>query len=109
MTARIFNILIGGWLILSGMFWPHTSAELAYTVLGGALTLAFAVASGHLRWARHATLAVGLLVLLLTLGLSRGSVMFWNNSIAAAAIVIASLFDRGPEGIRHARELYGRV
>jgi threonine/homoserine efflux transporter RhtA len=109
MTPRIFNALIGIWLFLAAFAWPQTTVGYAYTAVAGVLTVLFALLSGRFGWARYANLAVGFLLLVLTLALSYGTAVFWNNSIAGAAIVLASLMDRGPEEVRRERDLYGRV
>ena len=108
MTARIFNVLMGGWLYLAAFFWPRNTREFVYTAGAGALTLLFALLSTYYKRAPYANLAVGILLLVLTFSLSWGSgALFWHNSIVALAIVAASLFDRGAEGVRRERELYG--
>jgi hypothetical protein len=110
MTARIFNVLMGGWLYLAAFLWPRSSREFVYTAGCGALTLLSALLSGYYERAAYVSLAVGTLLVVLTATLSWGSgALFWHNSIVGLAIVAASLFDRGTEGIRRERELYGRV
>ena len=110
MTARIFNALMGAWLYLAAFLWPQTSREFAYTAACGTLTLVFALLSSYYKQAHYVTLGIGIALLVLTLSFSLGSgALFWHNSIVGLAIVAASLFDHGPEGIRRERELYGRV
>src|SRR4029077_5311681 len=38
MTARIFNGLMGVWLVVSAFAWPHSRAMTNYTVVCGVLT-----------------------------------------------------------------------
>ena len=41
MTARIFNVLIGTWLIATAFAWGHRDAVATITLVCGALTAVF--------------------------------------------------------------------
>jgi hypothetical protein len=111
MTPRIFNILLGTWLFLSSFAWPHSSPAFVVALACGALTVLLSLASSYASGVRYliAAVAVILLVASLTTSASRWDKTFWHNSVVAVAIFIAALLDRGTAGVRHERELYGRV
>jgi hypothetical protein len=109
-TAQIFSVLMGVWLFLSGFAWPHTSTQIGYAGVLGALTVVFAALSGRLIWARYASLAIGVIVFLLAFSLfHRGGAPFWNYAIIGAAIAIGGLLNGTQDSIRQERELYGRI
>jgi threonine/homoserine efflux transporter RhtA len=110
MTTRIFNALIGMWLFVTAFMWPHGEAQGALTVICGVLTFVLAIASFYTLAARYANLVVATALFIGTLALPHASrATVWNNVIVAVAILGASMLDRGPEGDRHERELYGRI
>lgn len=109
-TTRIFNALIGIWLFVTAFMWPHNQAEGTLTVVCAVLTFILAIASFYTIAARYANIVLAAALFVGTLALpaaTRASV--WNNVIVAVAILAASLLDRGPDSVRHERELYGRV
>ena len=110
MTTRIFNAMLGVWLFVTAFMWPHTQSEGTLTVVCAVLTFVLAIASFYTIAARYANIVVAVALFIGTLALpaiTRASI--WNNVIVAVAILGGSLLDRGPEGTRHERELYGRV
>jgi general stress protein CsbA len=110
MTARIFSGLMGVWLFLSGFAGTHTSTQVVYAAILGALTVAFAALSSRLVWARYASVAIGVVVFLLAFSLYRhGGAPFWNFAITGVAIAIGGLMEGRPEAIQRERELYGRI
>lgn len=110
MTTRIFSALIGMWLFVTAFMWPHNAPEGTLTVVCGVLAFILAIGSFYTVGARYANLVVAAALFIGTMALpsiSRATV--WNNVIVAVAILGASLMDRGPDSVRHERELYGRV
>ena len=110
MTTRIFNALIAIWLFVTAFMWPHAHLAKEVTIVAAVLTFVLSIMSMYVRGARHlnAVVAVFLFLSALTLpALSRATT--WNNAICAIAILIAALFDNGPEAVRRERELYGRI
>ena len=111
MTARIFNVLIGVWLIISAYAWPHSKLMTDFTVGCGIATAAFAIAAIFWRPARYLNLVVAA-ILFSTTALMEATVhaTFWNNLISAVAIFIASLLGTADrESVREERELYGHT
>lgn len=98
MVPRIFNMLVGAWLILSALAWPHTVTERTNTIICGVLAIGLALAaicSRHVRYG-NAALAVWLSVsTLLTSPLGQSNKTLWNNCFAAAAIFLAAFLGRG--------------
>ena len=111
MTARIFNVLIGVWLIVSAFAWPHSRAMTNYTVACGILTGVFAIATLYFRSARYLNLVVAALLFSTSALMSpRTDPTFWNNVIAAISIFVASLLGTAGRGsVREEGELYGRT
>lgn len=110
MTTRIFNALLGMWLFVTAFMWPHGEAVGTLTIVCAVLTFLMAIASFYTIAARYANLVVAAALFIGTLALptmTRATV--WNNVIVAVAMLAASLMERGPESLRHERELYGRV
>ena len=111
MTARIFNVLIGVWLVVSAFAWPHSRAMTNYTVVCGVLTAILAVATLYYRSARYFNIVVAALLFSTSAIMSpRTDPTFWNNVIAAISIFIAALVGgSGRDSLRQERELYGRT
>jgi len=110
MTTRIFTALIGMWLFVSAFMWPHSQAVGALTIICAVLTFLLAIGSFYSLFSRYANMVVAAALFIGTLVLQSGTrATVWNNVIVAAAILAAALIDRGPEGVRRERELYGRV
>ena len=110
MTTRIFNALLGMWLFVTAFMWPHGAPVGTLTIVCAVLTFLLAIGSFYTVAARYANLVVAAALFIGTLALptmTRATV--WNNVIVAVAILAAGLIDRGPEGVRRERELFGRV
>jgi len=110
MTTRIFNVLIGTWLFISGIAWPHAPTEALFTMACGGLSVVFALATiyhGNFRYV-NAGLAVMLFVSAIVLSSWSGRTM-WHNAVLAIGLFAAALFDGHPEPVRRERELYGRT
>ena len=118
MTARIFNVLVGAWLIATGVAWQHGGALATTTFLCGAVTAAVGIASvANSRWLvgnwlrLAGVVAAGVLVVA-TLALSnRHQPTFWNNIIAAIAVIVSTLLmgSGGRASVRDERERYGHL
>ena len=105
MTARIFNTLLGTWLFWSAFAWPHTPAQGMIALVCGALTVLTALVAIYYPKVRYLTalVAVALFVASVSTITSPSSLSmgwtFWHNAVAAIAIFIAALFDRGTVGM----------
>jgi uncharacterized membrane protein len=92
MAARLFNVVVGTWLIVSGFAWPHDVRMFKATVACGLLTIVLSVASifAH-RPARWVTGLVSvILVFLSAVRVSRHDPVFWNNVIVALVISLTA-------------------
>jgi chromate transport protein ChrA len=117
LTARIFNVLAGAWLIATGVAWPHGGLA-TMTIACGALTVLVGMASifnGRLlagNWLRAVGVAAAGLLVIATLALSnRHQPTFWNNIIAAVAVIVSTLLmgSGGRASVREEREYYGHL
>ena len=43
--ARVFNVILGAWLLLTPSFWPHTFAQSVNTAIVGLLAVVVAIAA----------------------------------------------------------------
>ena len=112
MTARIFNVLIGTWLIATAFAWGHGGAVATITLVCGALTAAIAIGSIFSGRLRLLGLAVaGVLFVATALFANRHEPAFWNNLIAAAASMVSTLLmgSGGRTSVRQEREQYGHL
>lgn len=92
MAARLFNVVVGTWLIVSGFAWPHDVRMLKATIACGLLTIVLSVASIFLE--RPARLVTGLvsaiLLFLSVLRVGRHDPVLWNNVIVALVISLTA-------------------
>jgi uncharacterized membrane protein YjjP (DUF1212 family) len=110
MTPRIFITMIGAWLLVSAFAWPHSHVELANVLAVGVLAPLFTWLSTVRDWARYASAAAGVWLILTTLRFGTAShATLVHNVIIGASIFVASLVAAGSTDYRHERELYGRV
>jgi len=110
MSARIFNVLIGTWLFLSAFAWPHTHGQKLAAIICGAATAVLSLAANYFSGLRYLTAVIAVMLFVISVtGASRWNTTFWHNGIVAVAIFVAALVDRGGAGVRHEREIYGRV
>src|SRR5262245_48093666 len=109
MTTRIFNILMGLWLFVSAFVLPQGRGQVASTAICGALTVLFAALTSYDLRSRYATLAVGVLVVVLAFTVHPlGSATFWHNGVMGISIAVAAWAGDGLAD-RYERDLYGRV
>jgi hypothetical protein len=109
-STRILNALIAIWLFVTAFMWPHAHLAQVVTIVAAVLTFVLSILEMYVRGARYlnAVVAVFLFLSALTLpALTRATV--WNNAIVAIAILVVALIDRGPQGIRRDREVFGRT
>jgi hypothetical protein len=93
MAARLFNVVVGTWLIVSGFTWPHDLRMFKATVACGLLTIVLSVASIFVdRPARYVTGLVSvILVFLSAVRVNHHDPVFWNNLIVALVISLTAL------------------
>lgn len=90
--ARIVNGILGIWLVLSSLLWPHTSAQFANAWLVGVFIVLTAVSS---MWAPSLRYVNSILAVWLFLspwalhGTATGTL--WNNVVVAVAVFSFSL------------------
>lgn len=93
MSARVSNMVLGVWLVLSAYLWRHSAPMLVNAVLVGSLVVAFAIlAAQGLTWARHLNTAVAIWLFVSALFLPRlSTASVVNHLIVALAILLFSL------------------
>ncbi|KYF83465.1 hypothetical protein BE20_40400 [Sorangium cellulosum] len=92
LMARIVNVVLGFWLLLSAVLWPHSHAQRTNTWVLGLLCMVFAITAMLAPAVRYlnTVLAVWLFISCWALPtVSLGTI--WNNALVAIAIFIASL------------------
>jgi divalent metal cation (Fe/Co/Zn/Cd) transporter len=112
MTARIFNVLIGTWLIATAFAWGHRDALAMTTLVCGVLTAVIAIGSIFSGLLRLLGVAVAAVLFIVTgLLANRHEPTFWNNLIAAAASIVSTLLmgSGGRTSLRREREQYGQL
>jgi hypothetical protein len=86
--------LVGTWLSVSVLLWPHSPAQRAVTAFCGVLTFALALLSMVVPAARYLNAALAAVLVVLTIWLAPSSPLtLWSNGFAALAVIALSLFD----------------
>ena len=102
MSARILNVLLGTWLVISAFAWRHSPVQFWAALICGAVTIVLTLASFYTPGLRYliAVFAVMLFVESITAaaGFRRTS---WHDAIIAGAIFVAAMLDRAPARERH--------
>jgi len=91
-SARIINVILGIWLVISAFVWPHTYAQTTNTWIVGALVVAFSLVAMRVPEVRYlnTVLAVWLFISVWALPtMTMGTT--WNNAIVAIAVFFVSL------------------
>ena len=91
-TARIVNIILGIWLVVSAFLWPHSYAQMNNAWIVGVLCVAFSLVAMRVPEARYLNtlLAVWLFISVWALPV-RTATTQWNNAIVAIAVFLVSL------------------
>jgi hypothetical protein len=100
----MLNVLVALWLIISAFMWPHSTFQIANTLVCGFLALALAIAglyddrAGYLSAVLSAWLFASSVV---AMG-APSQATLWNNTLVAIAILVTSLAGK-PEPSRQTR------
>jgi hypothetical protein len=91
--ARVLNLMLAGWLLLSAFLWSHSGAQFWNALLGGILVALFAwLATGKAPNARFANTLVGAWLMLSTFYLpSLRQATVWNHMMVGALVLVLSL------------------
>lgn len=91
-TARIANIVLGVWLLISALLWPHSDAQMTNTLIVGVLCVAFALVAPRVPEVRYLNVVLAIWLLLSVWALPTASVATrWNNGLVAIAILAVSM------------------
>lgn len=101
MSARILNVLMGTWLFLSAFMWPHQPVQGVATIACGVVIVLLSLGTIYVPTLRYGT-AVAALALFVTSvvrsGISDRTV--WHNTVVAVIVLIAALVDTRQRRLR---------
>jgi hypothetical protein len=99
MGARLINALLGLWLFLSAVMWPHTPAQRTNAWVVGMLAVTAALAGLTGRKAgRLINAALGAWLIISAILLPRLSpATFWNHLLVGAALALFAMVSHLPE------------
>ena len=101
MFQRLFNMLLGTWLVVSAFMWPHVTWQKANAIACGALVIGLSALSFYSTTARRLSTLVAIWLFVsavFTLGLRE--VTLWHNAVVAIVIFTVSLSGDGVR-LRH--------
>jgi hypothetical protein len=90
-TARVINLLLGAWLLVSAFVWHHTPAEYTNTLIVGGLIVLVALLALAYRPLRYANLILAFWLFLSALLVTQSAATAWNNGLVAVAVFLLSL------------------
>jgi hypothetical protein len=103
-AARIVNVIVSAWLIVSAFAWPHSMAQMTNTwivgVIGVVVALAALFADARARYV-NTVLAIWLFISAWALPGGRPGTI-WNNVIVAIVMFLFSLQTSEHRPLRHA-------
>jgi hypothetical protein len=91
-SARVINVILGFWLILSSFVWPHTTTQMGNAWIVGVITIGIALLSFGTPALRYVNTAAGVWLAISSFlfpTISAGTT--WNNVIIGLAIALVSL------------------
>jgi hypothetical membrane protein len=99
---RMLNVLFALWLIVSAFVWPHSTFQVANTLVCGFVSLALALAGLYRDDARYLGVVVAVWLFfssVITMGAPSQATM-WNNTLVAIGLLVTSLVGRPEPGRR---------
>lgn len=99
--ARLTNVVLGIWLLISAFSWAHSPASRTNTSILGAIIALLSLSALRAPSARFGSAVAAVYLFVSTLALtqySRGTV--WNNVVIAIAVFVFSLVPSRGERIR---------
>jgi hypothetical protein len=98
--ARVVNILLGSWLLVSAFLWPHVPPQFRNSWSVGALCIVVATLARSVPTLRYGNTILGLWLTVTTLlGPAASALTTWNNVLVGVAIAVFSLFSGRPGGV----------
>lgn len=94
--ARVLNVVLGLWLVLSAFVWYHAPPSRLATVILGALCALFALLSFVRPAVRYLNIALSIVLFFLSFSLAGPeNATVWNNFFVACMVFILSLAPPG--------------
>ena len=91
-AARLVNVVLGIWLVISAFAWPHSEAQRMNAWILGVLCVAFALAALFEPTARYLNTVLSAWLLVSAWALPTVSLgTMWNSALVAIAIFFVSL------------------
>jgi hypothetical protein len=110
MTARIFNVLLGVWMLFSVLTFTRNGPQTANVVISGLLCVALALLSIAADPARYMNAALGVWVFLSSFWLQEMHATLWADALAGIAMFTAALLGGSSSDVRRERgEAFGRA
>jgi hypothetical protein len=91
-SARVINVILGAWLIISSFVWPHTARQMGNTWIVGVVTIGISLLSFGSPGLRYVNTAAGVWLAISSFAfptISAGTT--WNNVVVGLAIALVSL------------------
>ena len=100
-NPALVNAVLGLWLFLSAVLWPHSRAQLVNALLTGAVIGVASLASARTPRARYVATAAATWLLVSSWVFPMGSMStFWNNLLVAFVVFFLSLVAPAPVSSR---------
>jgi hypothetical protein len=94
--ARVLNVVVGAWVVLSAFLWHHTLSSRTNTWICGLLVVVFSLIALRAPRARFVTTAVAVWLFITSFTIATVSEStVWNNWICAVVIFFISLVPGG--------------
>ena len=96
LLARVLNVLLGLWLVVSAFVWSHSPASKMASVILGILCVAFALMAFVWPVARYLNTVLSIVLYILGFSLAPNeNATVWNAFFVASFMFIASLAPPG--------------
>lgn len=91
-AARLVNLVLGVWLVLSAFAWPHSRAQMTNTWLSGLLAVVFELTAFYEPAVRYLTTVLAVWLFVSSWALREASLgTLWNNAFVAIVLFFVSL------------------
>ena len=99
-TIAHIDLVLGPWLLVSSLVWPHTAAQFASTWIFGFTITSFALMGLWWPQTRWLNAVAAAWVIVSVWVLPTGPITAWNNTIVGVAVLVMSLAGAGRGELR---------